>query len=149
MTRLGLTLNETKTQLKEARTERFNFLGYAFGPHRSWKNGRCYLGASPSEKSVARLWQKINDVLIPGNTGTWPEVRDRLNRILQGWSNYFSYGTRARAYRAVDNHVADRVRSFLRRRRQASGRGTRTLAGPIIFGPLGVQRLVTPRGARP
>src|ERR1700674_3555388 len=34
MTRLGLTLNEAKTSLKNARQERFDFLGYAFGPHR-------------------------------------------------------------------------------------------------------------------
>ena len=149
MLRLGLTLNDTKTKLKEARTESFDFLGYVLGPHRYWKNGRRYLGASPSPKSVARMRQKVNNLLIPSNTGPWPEVRDRLNRLLHGWSNYFSYGTRARAYRAVDHHVADRVRSFLRRRRQASGRGTRILADQVIFGPLGVQRLVIPQGARP
>ena len=34
MTRLGLTLNEAKTSLKNARQERFDFLGYSFGPHR-------------------------------------------------------------------------------------------------------------------
>ena len=149
MTRLGLTLNDTKTKLKEARRESFDFLGYTFGPHRAWKDGRRYLGASPSNKSVARLRQKVSNILIPSNTGPWPEVRDRLNRILNGWSNYFSYGTRARAYRAVDHHVADRVRAFLRRRRQTSGRGTRLLADQIIFGPLGVHRLTTVRGARP
>ena len=146
MTHLGLTLNETKTKLQEADRESFDFLGYAFGPHRYWKNGRQYLGASPSEKSVARMRQKVNDVLRPGNQDPWPEVRDRLNRMLRGWSNYFRYGTRARAYRAVDHHVADRVRSFLRRR---SGQRGRLLRDESIFGPLGVQRLVRPQGACP
>ena len=146
MTRLGLTLNETKTQLKEAHRESFDFLGYALGPHRYWKNGRQYLGASPSKKSVARMRQKVNDVLRPSTQDPWPEVRDRLNRRLRGWSNYFRYGTRARAYRAVDHHVADRVRSFLRRR---SGQHGRLLRDETIFGPLGVQRLVTPQGACP
>jgi RNA-directed DNA polymerase len=47
MTRLGLTINEAKTSLKDARQERFDFLGYTFGPHRLAKNGRWYLGASP------------------------------------------------------------------------------------------------------
>jgi RNA-directed DNA polymerase len=106
MTCLGLTLNETKTKLKEARRESFDFLGYTFGLRRYWRNGQEYLGASPSKKSVARLRAKVNAVLIPGNKGTWPEVRDRLNRILRGWSNYFNYGTRRQAYRAVDNHTA-------------------------------------------
>src|SRR3954447_23151558 len=34
VTRIGLTLNEAKTSIKEARQERFDFLGYTFGPHR-------------------------------------------------------------------------------------------------------------------
>ena len=141
MTRLGLTLNEAKTKLKEARRESFDFLGYTFGPRRYWKNGHWYLGAGPSNKSVARLRQKVSDVLIPGTTGTWPEVRNRLNSILRGWSNYFSYGSRHLAYRAVDHHVAGRVRHFLRRRRKVHTRGTRVLADEVIFGPLGVLRL--------
>jgi RNA-directed DNA polymerase len=149
MTRLGLTLNETKTKLKEARKERFDFLGYTFGPHRFPKDGRWYLGASPSKKSVARLRQKISDVLTPGNTTPWPEVRNRLNSILQGWSNYFSYGTVARAYQAADRHVADRVRYFLRRRSQTPSRGTRVFADQAIFGPLGVRRLSGARTVRP
>src|ERR1700720_1518159 len=33
MTRLGLTLNEVKTKVKDARTEHLDFLGYAFGPY--------------------------------------------------------------------------------------------------------------------
>ena len=141
MTRLGLTLNETKTKLKEARRESFDFLGYTFGPQRYWRTGQEYLGASPSQKSVARLREKVNAVLIPGNQGTWIEVRDRLNRILRGWSNYFNYGTRRRAYRAVDNHTAERVRHFLRQRHHVPTRGTRILADETIFGPLGVFRL--------
>jgi RNA-directed DNA polymerase len=62
MTRLGLTLNRTKTRLCEARTDRFDFLGdrareggYSFGLHRIRQDGRRYIGASPSDKSVQRL----------------------------------------------------------------------------------------------
>jgi RNA-directed DNA polymerase len=55
MTRLGLTLNEAKTSLKDARQERFTFLGYSFGPHWYKANGQWYLGTSPSKKSVQRL----------------------------------------------------------------------------------------------
>ena len=39
MTKLGLTLNEAKTSVRDARNERFDFLGYTFGPHRDWKDG--------------------------------------------------------------------------------------------------------------
>src|SRR5262249_20610110 len=55
MSRLGLKLNETKTCLRNACKERFDFLGYSFGPHYFPKDGQRYLGASPSKKNVARL----------------------------------------------------------------------------------------------
>jgi RNA-directed DNA polymerase len=150
MTCLKLTLNVAKTQLRDARRESFDFLGYTFGPHHYRKDGHWYLGASPSKKSVARLRRKINEVLVPGNKGTWTEVRDRLNSILRGWSSYFSYGTRLQAYRAVDNHVAERVRYFLRQRHRVRTRGTRTLTNDVIFSSLGVLHLRRVHlGARP
>jgi RNA-directed DNA polymerase len=147
---LGLTLNETKTKLQEARRESFDFLGYTFGPQRHGKDGREYLGASPSQKSVARLRKKVNDVLTPRNTEPWPEVRTRLNRLLRGWTGSFSYGSLRRAYQAIDHHVATRVRQFLGRRREEPTRGTRALPDDVIFGPLGVLRLRhVPPAARP
>src|SRR6202049_2497133 len=39
VTKLGLTLNEAKTSIKEARKESFDFLGYTFGPHHYRKDG--------------------------------------------------------------------------------------------------------------
>jgi RNA-directed DNA polymerase len=138
---LKLTLNETRTKLKEARRESFDFLGYTFGPQRHWKDGREYLGASPSKKSVARLREKVNDVLPPRNREPWPDVYTRLNRLLRGWSGYFRYGSLRRAYQAIDHHVAVRVRRFLGRRQKAPTAGTRTLSDDVIFGPLGVLRL--------
>jgi RNA-directed DNA polymerase len=138
---LKLTLNEAKTKLRDGRRESFDFLGDTFGPQRYRKDGHGYWGASPSKKRVARLRRKVNEVLVAGNQGTWLGVRERLNRLLGGWSSYFSHGTRRSAYGAVDNHVAARVRHFLRRRHQLPSRGTRLLADEVIFGPLGVLRL--------
>ncbi len=88
--RLGLALNEAKTCIRQTRKESFNFLGYTFGPHCYRKDGHWYLGASPSKKAVARMKEKVGDLLVPGNVGTWAEVRDRLNRMLRGWSAYYS-----------------------------------------------------------
>ena len=142
-------LNEAKTSIRDARTERFEFLGYSFGPHYWWKNGQRYLGASPSKKSVQRIRAKISALLVPGNKGSWPEVRDQLNSLLSGWSAYFSQGTRVSAYRAVDAHVYDRVRNFLCRRHKASRRGTSRFSFGEVFGELAVLHLMRARNGRP
>src|SRR5207342_1187577 len=141
MTKLGLTLNEAKTSLKNARTEHFDFLGYTFGPHRYRKDGHWYLGASLSKKSVQRIRTKIGDLLVIGNKEPWSVVCTQLNRLLRGWSAYFGYGTRLPAYRAVDNHVYDRVRALLRKRHKVRGRGTKRFSDDIVFGERGVLRL--------
>ena len=141
MTRIGLTLNEAKTSVKQARRERFDFLGYSFGPHRMRTNGHEYLGASPSKKSISKLRQKVGDLLVPWHVAPWTEVRDRLNRVLRGWSNYFGYGTRLMAYRAVDWYVYNGVRSFLRRRHKVPTRGNTRYSDAVVFGTLGVLRL--------
>jgi len=144
MTRLGLTLNEAKTSIKAARKESFHFLGYTFGPHRYKPDGHWYLGASPSKKSRQRIKQKVGGLLRPVNVGEWEAVRARLNQILRGWSAYFSYGSRATAYREVNNYVAERVRYFLRRRHKVQSRGTEHYGYQRIFGELKVLRLGPP-----
>ncbi len=76
--------------------------------------------------------------MVPANTGTLKEVRDRLNQMLRGWSSYFSYGTRVLAYRAVRNRVYESVRHLLRRRRQVQSRGTSRFSKDAVFGELRV-----------
>ena len=146
--RLELTLNEKKTSVRDAGRERFDFLGYTFGPHYSMRTGREYLGYSPSKKSVARVKEDVGDLLVPGNVKPWTEVCERLNRKLQGWRTYFGCGSTAKAYRAVDEHVYDTVRHFLRRRHKVSSQGTHQFPEERVFGSLGVLRLQGPMGAR-
>ena len=146
-TRLGLIINEAKTSLKEARKERFDFLGYTFGPHWRRRDGKRYLGYSLSKKSIGLVKDKISDLLVPGNMGAWEDVRDRLNRLVRGWSGYFSHGTLSAAYRDVEGHVYDRVRNFLKRRHKVPGRATREFSGTRVFGELGVSRLRRPKPA--
>jgi RNA-directed DNA polymerase len=148
MTRLGLSLNEAKTSVRDARKERFDFLGYSFGPHYSPKNGRRYLGASPSKKSLTRLKPRISAILHRGNNDPWGEVCVKLNRLLKGWSGYFDYGTCTPAYRAIDNHVMTRVRHFLVKRHKVPSRGTRRFSRDTVFGELGVLSLRTKQAVR-
>jgi RNA-directed DNA polymerase len=148
MDRLGLTLNKTKTCVKNAWDESFDFLGYSFGVLKDRRTGKRYMGACPSHKSVDRVKRKLHEVLMPWNTGSWPRVCGQVNRVLIGWSNYFSHGTLKAAYRAVENQVYDRVRHFLRRRHKIKSGGTKLLPSGKSLRDWGIVRLVEIRMAR-
>ena len=143
LSRIGLVLNEQKTSVRNSRVESFDFLGYSFGL-RYWKDGVSYLTAWPSKKSLRRLREKVSELLEPWQVLPWTEVRDQLNRLLRGWSQYFSYGSLSKAYGLVNHHVEERVRHFLRRRHKVRQGATRRWPKDEIFGPLGVQLLRRP-----
>ncbi len=143
MNRLKLTLNATKTCVRDARKETFDFLGYTFGQQVVWTgDGTRRMDARPSKKSIERVKGKLHEVLSPWNVGAWTEVAKRVNRILAGWSNYFSHGTCYHAYRAVDNHLYDRVRHFLRRRHKVRSGGTSLLPTGKSLRDWGIVRLL-------
>jgi RNA-directed DNA polymerase len=141
LTKLGLTIHPTKTRLCFAREEPFDFLGYTFGPVRHWRTGKRILVAQPSKKAQKRLKEKVNTLLYRGNPTPWPELRDRLNRLLQGWAEYFSFGSTQQAYQAVRSHVAHRVRRFLCRRHKLHI-GTGRFGWQEIHGERGVLDLL-------
>jgi RNA-directed DNA polymerase len=136
--RIGLKLNESKTFVKDGRRDSFNFLGYTFGPMIWRKNGARYLGACPSRKAEKRIRERVKGLLYRGNPTPWPDLCQRLNRLLTGWANYFSYGSRAKVYCRTDRYVEDRVRRFLRKRHKIAGQGFRRFAYSVIYGELGV-----------
>ena len=141
LARLKLTLNEKKTSIRNARQERFDFLGYTFGPHFSRRTGGQYLGYSPSPKSVKRFRENVREHLGRDNTKPWEEVRDRLNQKLRGWAQYFQRGRPWNVFEVLDEYVEDRVRHFLRKRHKVSSQGTRQFSTKRIYGELGVFRL--------
>jgi len=136
--KLGLAIHPTKTRLCHAQEEPFDFLGYTLGPARHWQSGRKILTARPSKKSQKRIKEKINSLLKRGNPTPWPELRDRLNRLLSGWAEYFSFGYTGQADTAIRWHVLDRVRRFLCRRHKLRVSGTGRFGYTEVFGKLGV-----------
>jgi hypothetical protein len=47
-------------------------------------------GGKSSKKNAQRVKDKFGELLVPGNRAPWDEVQARPNRMLRGWSAYFS-----------------------------------------------------------
>ena len=114
MSKLKLTVNETKTRVCSLPEEKFDFLGYTFGRCYSTKTGRAYLGTVPSKKRVQRICRAISDETGRHTTLLDPKMLvGKLNRVMIGWANYFCLGPVSKAYAVVDRHANKRLRQWL------------------------------------
>ena len=142
MTRLKLTVNEGKTRRCRAWEESFDFLGYTIGKCYSPKTGRAYLGTRPSRKKIARLCRAIH--AMTGRDMVWADAEDRitrLNRLLNGWANYFCLGPVSKAYRLVDKYACHRLRQWLRAKHKLQGEEKSRFSDRILEQRLGLVRL--------
>ena len=120
--KFGLEINREKTRVVEVKTGggSLDFLGYTFRWDRD-RQGRShqYLNVMPSAKAVAREREKLKAMTDTSQSHTpLPQLVDRLNRHLQGWANYFSYGYPRGAWWEIDWFVRDRLKVHLQRRSQ-------------------------------
>ena len=142
MSKLKLTVNESKTRLRRIPGETFDFLGYTIGRCYSPQTGRSYIGTRPSAKKIARLRDEIRETTDRRWLGTEAEDRvARPNRLLLGWSNYFCLGPVSRAYRALDRHGSNRLRQWLCAKHKVKTRGTSRFPDQYLYDELGLIRL--------
>ena len=142
MGRLKLTVNETKTHLCRVPDESFDFLGYTIGRCYSPRTGRAFIGTRPSKKKVQRLCREIS--VMTSRRWLWKDVDEQvgaINQKLRGWANYFRLGAASKAYRAIDQHVADRLRRWLRLKHKVPGRGTSRYPNESLYRELNLVRL--------
>ena len=139
LTRIGLTMNETKTRVCRAPSEPFDFLGYRFGVQYLYGSGQPYTAAFPAEKSVRRLKETLRR--MTGTHMSWQNetqlVRD-VNRVVHGWVNYFSYGTLWKVYARVDRFLQQRLRGWLVHKRRTGSRGECRFPPPYLYETLGL-----------
>jgi hypothetical protein len=124
MSRLKLTVNESKTRVCRLPEEKFDFLGYTLGRCYSPKTGRAYWGTTPSQKRVQRICKAISEMTRRSQTQQdAATLVEALNRKLIGWANYFCLGPVSKAYRVVEQHACRRLRQWLCVKHKERGRG--------------------------
>jgi len=142
MSKLKLTVNETKTRLCRLPEETFDFLGYTLGRNYDRRTGAPYLGPRPSRQKITRLCSEISELTARGTTGLEVEAQiGRIHRKLRGWSTYFRIGTVSQAYRDIDSHVRYRVRQWLCAKFKVPGQGKTRYPDAYLYQELGLDRL--------
>lgn len=119
----GLTLHPEKTQIVDARTQSFAFLGYSF-------RGKLRF---PRAKSHRKLMDRLR-TLTPRKSGdSLSCMMGRINRVLQGWFNYFRH-IHWNLFPGYDGYVRQRLRRMLlKRQRQNPQRLSRTHRWPNAY----------------
>lgn len=121
--RMELKLNEEKTELVDARLERFDFLGFTFSYDRNlyppkWKR---YWNIEPSKGSQQKVRDNIKTTLQKIGHYNPIQVTKVLNNIQRGWLNYFdipgvSYSSKAN--RRLRNYLRERLNRYYNRKSQ-------------------------------
>lgn len=146
LARLGLRLNETKTQVVNARLEPLEFLGFSFHLRRSRRSGKHYPHVEPSRRSVQRIKERTKALTDRRRTAVpMAQVIAELNRTLRGWCNYFYHCNCTEVMSKVKMHAEERVRIHLRRRHKMVSRAQayQRFPGRVIYGRYGLFKLPT------
>ena len=150
MSKLKLTVNETKTRVSRLPEEKFDFLGYTFGRCYSTKTGRAYIGTVPSKKRIQRICAAISDMTGQNRTlMDHEQVVVKLNRMMLGWANYFCLGPVSKAYRAVERHACKRLRQWLCAKHKRQGSGTKRYSDESLHDEYGLVRLTSKTASLP
>jgi RNA-directed DNA polymerase len=117
-----LEINRDKTRVVDLREEgaSLDFLGYTFRYDRDLKGrDRQYLNVFPSKQAIQREREKLHEMTNRHQCHKpIPVLIGELNRHLEGWMNYFSFGYPSSAYCEIERYVRDRLIRHLQRRSQ-------------------------------
>ena len=141
---LGLSLNEAKTRVVDARKESFNFLGFTIQVKKSIKTGKRFPLIRPSKEALAEIKAEIK-VLTCRKTLHLPKevVIKKLNEVVRGWAGYFYYKNCSRDLSTIKRFLDERVRIYLRRKHAKKSRGYKAYPYQYLYETLGLYKIPT------
>jgi group II intron reverse transcriptase/maturase len=141
---LGLTLNEEKTRVFDARQEMFQFLGFSIGIKRGLETGKRYTHTEPSKKALKHIRSEIKQLTTERYSAAPTEdVIRRVNEIARGWVGYFRFGNCTQAMSAVRRYMLYRMRIYLRRKHHYHSFGYKAFPDRYYYDSLGLYEVPT------
>jgi group II intron reverse transcriptase/maturase len=141
---LGLSLNEEKTRILNAREEKFTFLGFTIQVVENPKTGKRFPLIRPSKAALAEIKAEIK-ALTCRRTLHLPKevVIKKLNEVVRGWAGYFYYGNCSRDLSTIKGFLDERVRIYLRRKHAKKSRGYKAYSYRYLYETLGLYKIPT------
>jgi len=141
---LGLTLNEEKTCVVDARQESFTFLGFTIGVKQSKRTGRTYPHIEPSKKAQQQIRSEVKRLTTEQYSAVPTEVVIRkVNEAARGWVGYFRYGNCTQALVTLKRYLVYRMRIYQRRKHHYCSFGYRAYPDRYYYDSLGLYEVPT------
>jgi len=141
---LGLTLNEEKTHVVDARQEMFHFLGFTIGMKRGRKTGKMYPHIEPTKKALKHIRSEIKQLTTERYSAIPTEVViRRVNEVARGWVGYFRYGNCTKTMSSFRRYLVYRMRIYLRRKHHYHSLGYRAYPDRYFYDSLGLYEVPT------
>ena len=139
---LGLTLNEEKTTVVDARQDSFSFLGFTIAMKKGQRSGRHFPLTTPSRKAMKHVRSEIKQLTTERYSATPTEVViQRVNEVVRGWVGYFHYGNCANALSDLRKYLVWRMRIYLRRKYHFNGFGYKAFPDDYYYQTLGLYKI--------
>jgi RNA-directed DNA polymerase len=118
---MGLRLSEEKTKIVHI-DQGFDFLGMRIQRHQKQGATKRLVYTYPSRKALASVKAKVRDITANRYTNqTLAVLLHRLNRVLQGWTNYHRHGAAAKTFAYLSAFTWRRVMCWLRHKHHRTG----------------------------
>lgn len=141
---LGLTLNEEKTNVVDARQESFNFLGFTIVMRKGKRSGRQFPFTAPSQKALKHIRSEIKKLTTERYSATPTDVVIcKVNEVVRGWVGYFYYGNCTKALSSLRAYQVRRIRIYLRRKHRFNGFGYKKFPNEYFYQTLGLYKIPT------
>lgn len=125
----GMSLSEEKTSITNIRKESFTFLGFEIcfrkkGASKSNKGGKVII--RPSREAIRSFQDKIKEALRKSDCSPIGAIVNKLNPIIQGWSNYHRIACAKETFGYLDHWMFYRYRRWTKRKHPYKSSGWRS-----------------------